>query len=358
MNSKVTVFTPVYNGISFLKETIESTLNQTYADFEYLIIDDCSTDDSASLIKSYNDPRINFVQNEKNIGVAKTFNKGLSIINSKYVIRIDQDDVNFSNRVESQINFLELNEHIDITCTWEQSIDHNGNKIRNWKRKISNYGEFLGPVLLGICPIWHPSIAFKKQSMIDAGGFDPLYTRAEDFEVTARMAIKRLNAAIVPEFLVFQREHNQRQSIEYNSIQEEVKNKIHLESLNYFLKDDLMEDFASFIRIEKNLKNKPNKNNLVQYSKLLHRLFEEVSKKQNLSSDEKQSLINTFSKRLGYGIILCHRFSFLPKLVFHLIFKILSPLSNPYFRSKISFAYNYIKSFRLFKKKMTGASNK
>ena len=234
MSSKVTILTTVYNGSPFLSEAIESVLNQTYEDFKYLIIDDCSTDDSLSIIKSYDDKRIRLVKNEKNLGVAKTFNKGLSIIDSKYVVRLDQDDVNKKNRVEEQIKFLDSNPTIDIVSSWEQTIDHNGNKIRAWKSYIKNYGDFIGPVLLGICPIWHPSIAFKKKSIIDIGGFNANYTRAEDFEVTARMALNRLNAAFVPKFLLLQREHNKRQSIEYGSIQEDIKNKIHLEFTDNF----------------------------------------------------------------------------------------------------------------------------
>ena len=107
MNSKVTVFTPVYNGISFLKETIESTLNQTYEDFEYLIIDDCSTDDSASLIKSYNDSRINFVQNKMNLKTSyllaypiqnETMLKFKLLEKSTSAIIIPSSNIRFSNQ--------------------------------------------------------------------------------------------------------------------------------------------------------------------------------------------------------------------------------------------------------------------
>jgi len=354
---KVTIFTTVYNGLPFLSEAIESTLNQTYEDFEYLIIDDCSTDDSVQLIESYDDSRIRLVKNNKNLGTANTINKALSLINTKYAVRLDQDDISLTNRIDEQISFLEKNPNIDIVCSWEQTIDYNGDKIRDWIANIKNYGNFIGPVLLGICPIWHPSIAFKKQSIIDIGGFDASYTRAEDFEVTARMAIKRLNAAFVPKFLLLQREHDKRQSIEYGNIQEEVKNRIHLESLKFFIEDELIDDFASFIRIEKISSQKTDKSHLIKYSKMLNRLFDEVSKKQNLSNDEEKSLIRTFSKRLGYGIILCHRFSFMPKIIFHLIFKILSPLLNPDLRKKLSTIYNRAKSFRIIQKNMTGVSN-
>ena len=107
--TKVTVFTTVYNGLPFLKDAIESTLNQTYIDYEYLIIDDCSDDESVSVIESYDDSRIRLVKNDKNLGTAGTINKGLSIIDSKYIVRSDQDDVSLPNRIEEQIRYLENN---------------------------------------------------------------------------------------------------------------------------------------------------------------------------------------------------------------------------------------------------------
>ena len=135
MQSKVTVLTCVYNGLPYLKEAIDSTLNQSYQDFEYLIIDDASPDENViKLIESYNDSRIRLVRNKKNLGVSNTINKALSLITTKYVVRIDQDDINLPNRIEQQIDYLEKNPTIDIVCSWEKTIDSNGKKIRNWKR--------------------------------------------------------------------------------------------------------------------------------------------------------------------------------------------------------------------------------
>ena len=114
MQPKVTVLTCVYNGLPFLKEAIDSTLNQTYTDFEYLIIDDASPDENVlKLINSYDDPRICFVRNERNLGVSNTINKALSIIKTPYVVRVDQDDVNLPHRIEEQIAFFEKNPNID-----------------------------------------------------------------------------------------------------------------------------------------------------------------------------------------------------------------------------------------------------
>ena len=106
-NPQVTILTLVYNGMPFLKESIESILNQSYKNFEFLIIDDCSTDENVvKLIESYSDKRIRFIKNEINLGVSLTFNKALSITNTPYIIRADQDDISLPNRVNDQLKYL------------------------------------------------------------------------------------------------------------------------------------------------------------------------------------------------------------------------------------------------------------
>ena len=155
----VTVLTTVYNGLPHLKEAIESTLNQTYSNFKYLIIDDSSPDKNVvPFIKQYKDDRIRLIVNEKNLGVSKTFNKALEIIDTEFLIRLDQDDVSLPNRIEELMGFFQENKTLSVACSWEHTIDSDGNRIRDWTREISNYGDFISPILLGICPIWHPSI--------------------------------------------------------------------------------------------------------------------------------------------------------------------------------------------------------
>lgn len=347
---KVTVFTTVYNGLPFLKEAIDSTLNQTYKDFEYLIIDDCSTDESVKVIESYDDPRIRLVKNTKNLCTAKTINRGLSIIDSKYVVRLDQDDVSLPNRVEEQIRYLENNPEIDIVCSWEHTIDHDGNKLlRDWKAEINNYGEFLGPVLLGLCPIWHPSIAFRTDALVNAGGFNPYYYGAEDFEVTTRLALKRLNAAIVPKFLLLQRQHNKSRTVQLGSTMTDFTRRIHTEALNNFINGQLVDEFGYYLRIENYPRGKRNnKFQLINFNKMLYELFDAVEKKQNLTNEEMKGIKKVFMKRLGLGLFYCHKFKFFPNLFFNILFFILSPLMHRGLRRILSKAYNFFHSSRLF----------
>jgi len=352
MQSRVTVLTCVYNGLPYLKEAIDSTLNQSYQDFEYLIIDDASPDENViKLIESYNDSRIRLVRNKKNLGVSNTINKALSLITTKYVVRIDQDDINLPNRIEQQIDYLEKNPTIDIVCSWEKTIDSSGKKIRNWKRTLDNYGSFLGYVLIGICPIWHPSIAFKTKVIIEAGGFDESYLRAEDFEVTTRLALQRYNAAIVPEFHLLQRQHNSSQSSEFKNIQASVTQTIHFEAMSKFSSHADIKLLADFLRLELAEKNiKITKTLLTKIYLVMTDLLNNISIKQNLSENELSSLQKIIYRRVGFGVKFAPIITRLPSFLFYLVFYILSPLQLRNFRMWLSKTFHSLLKVRyLFK---------
>lgn len=115
---QVSVIMPVYNTEeNYLREAIESILKQTFTDFEFIIIDDCSTNNAEEVISSYNDERIIYVKNEENLGVSASANKGLNLTKGKYVARIDSDDVAVENRLEVQYKFLEKNPQYKLCAT-------------------------------------------------------------------------------------------------------------------------------------------------------------------------------------------------------------------------------------------------
>ena len=103
----VTVLMSVYNGEKFLKEAMDSILTQTFTDFEFLIINDGSTDNSVKIIESYNDSRIRLINNEKNLKLIASLNKGISLARGKYIARMDCDDISSPMRLEKEVDFLE-----------------------------------------------------------------------------------------------------------------------------------------------------------------------------------------------------------------------------------------------------------
>ncbi|TNE70794.1 glycosyltransferase family 2 protein, partial [bacterium] len=112
----ITCLMSVYNGEEFLREAMDSILDQTYTNFEFLIINDGSTDDTVPIIESYDDPRIRLIHNEVNIGLTKSLNKGIGLAKGEYIARMDADDISLPERFERQIEVL-LNSKIDICGT-------------------------------------------------------------------------------------------------------------------------------------------------------------------------------------------------------------------------------------------------
>jgi len=111
---KISVIMSVYNGEKYLREAIESILNQTFRDFEFIIINDGSTDKTSEILSSYNDPRIVIINNKRNIGLTKSLNKGLKMVKGEYIARQDADDVSLPERLERMVNFLDMNRDVGL----------------------------------------------------------------------------------------------------------------------------------------------------------------------------------------------------------------------------------------------------
>ena len=122
---KVTVLMPVYNGEKYLNQAIDSILTQTFSDFEFLIIEDGSTDQSAEIIKSYSDSRIKLVCNDKNLKLAATLDKGLELSRGEYVARMDCDDISLRERLERQVEYLNSNNDICLVGSGFKLISDN-----------------------------------------------------------------------------------------------------------------------------------------------------------------------------------------------------------------------------------------
>src|SRR5882672_2663017 len=126
---KVSVLLPVWNAERYLAGSIESVLDQTFADFELLIVDDASTDGSRALIERYRDRRIRLVENEKNLGVTRSLNLGLERARGRYVARADADDLCAPERLERQVAFLDAHPEVALVASCARWIDEHGAEI-------------------------------------------------------------------------------------------------------------------------------------------------------------------------------------------------------------------------------------
>lgn len=145
-NLKVSIITPIYNCEKFLPKTIECVINQTYTDWEMLLVDDCSPDNSAEIIKKYakDDNRIKYFKLDKNSGAAIARNKALEESNGRFIAYLDADDLWKPEKLEKQVEFM-LKNNYPFTCTDYEKIDESGkslNKIVKIPKKV-NYNLFL-----------------------------------------------------------------------------------------------------------------------------------------------------------------------------------------------------------------------
>ncbi len=161
----VTVIMPVYNTAIYLPQAIESILNQTFSDFELLIIDDASTDQSVDIIRQYKDSRIHYIRNSENQGISETRNRGIDLARSEYIALMDSDDIAPSARLEKEVAFMNENRDIDVVGGHLLEIDHNG-KDRNKKWTVSLNPDYIKAYLLLGNTVANGSAMFRK-SFVD-----------------------------------------------------------------------------------------------------------------------------------------------------------------------------------------------
>ena len=188
----VTVFTPNYNKAKFLPETIESILNQTYENFEYIIIDDCSTDESWEIIQDYasKDERIKAYRNEQNLKIVKTRNRGfeLSSNKAKYYAINDSDDVSYPERLTKQIVFLEQNPEYGMVGSDTTVINEESEEIGY--RKYPSSDEEIRKVITRLNPIAQSSVLIRKSIINDLGPYDEKWNVCQDYDYWLRIGIE------------------------------------------------------------------------------------------------------------------------------------------------------------------------
>lgn len=201
--ARITVVMPVYNGQKYLRPAIESILNQTFGDFELLVIDDGSTDDSREICRSYGDARIRLQENKENLGLVRTLNKGLDLAGGEYIARMDCDDISFPERFARQVAFMEEHPEIGICGTWYEKISDR----RPVLMRFPTEHETLRFFMLFDNPFLH-STMFIRRAVLESRRlrFDPDYSHAEDYEFWARCA-EYTRVANIPEVLLRYRFH-------------------------------------------------------------------------------------------------------------------------------------------------------
>ncbi len=185
--SKISVVMSVFNGEKYLGEAVDSILNQTFKDFEFIVINDGSTDGTREILESYNDSRIVLIHQE-NIGLTKSLNKGIALAKGEYIARQDADDISMPERLEKQIEFLENHKNIVLLGTAIKCIDINGVHLKTVKYP-HDYTSIRKAINRFNC-FYHGSVIFKRHCFLELGGYREFFIKSQDYDLWLRFVEK------------------------------------------------------------------------------------------------------------------------------------------------------------------------
>ncbi|WP_029905233.1 glycosyltransferase [Prevotella sp. 10(H)] len=226
---KVSVLMPVYNAGKYLSRAIDSIIHQTFKDWELILINDGSTDDSEEIITRYEEARIYYVKNETNLGLIKTLNKGIALCGGEYIARMDADDISHPERLKKQVDFLDKHPDYLMCGTNAAVIDNSGKKTGRIRNLTKN--DFLQICLLFTPSFVHPSMMIRAD-VLRQNPYEVAYKHVEDYELWCRIAKQGKIANLKDELLEY-RWHDTNVSVLNNEVQDKLKDKIISDELRH-----------------------------------------------------------------------------------------------------------------------------
>lgn len=201
---RVSILLAVHNGETHLAAAVDSILTQQFSDLELIVINDCSTDSSPEILAGYSDPRLRVINNETNLGLASSLNRGWDAAQGEYIGRMDADDISYPARIARQVDFLDKHPDITVCGTWARTIGYRGGMIL----RFPEAHEHIRARFIFINAVSHPSVLIRAADLADEG---PVYEdgrqRVEDYELWVRLSRKyRLHN--LPEVLLDYRMYN------------------------------------------------------------------------------------------------------------------------------------------------------
>jgi hypothetical protein len=207
MMPRVTVLMAVHNGEPYVRDAVRSVLGQTLDDFEFVIVDDASTDGTVDTIESFGDARIRMMRNERNLGQVPSLNIGLREARGEIVARIDADDVARPVRLERQLAVLDADRRVGLVGSWLTLIDERDRHVGALRKTLADYVDFVFHTLIMRVWVSHPAAMYRREPVIALGGYDEATGPSEDKDLWRKLALERWDARIVPQELVIYRLH-------------------------------------------------------------------------------------------------------------------------------------------------------
>jgi len=197
---KISVVMSAYNSDIHIDKAIESILAQDFSDFEFIIIDDNSSDATFRILSDYKkkDDRIHIIKNESNMGLAASLNKGIKIAKGQYIARQDADDISMRNRISRQLEFLEQNKDISMTGTFYEILGENGKLL--YKIRLPCLDAEIKEYLKSVNCFCHGSVMFRRSALEKIGFYPEQYRCSQDYALWLKMS-KDYKLANMPEFL-------------------------------------------------------------------------------------------------------------------------------------------------------------
>lgn len=307
----VSVVTSVYNGEMYLSESIESILQQSYSDFEFIIIDDGSNDRTPEILNSYTtDSRIIILTNPKKLGLSKSFNIGIKNSSGEYIARHDADDISMKNRLTVQKTYLDQHQDVSILASSNIYINQLGEiisvanrgadaNINHWRLFFSN-------------PIIHSSTMYRKSQILSLGGYDENLTHSEDYDLWCRAA-KKFSIIQLPDILVKFRKHKNSFTHSNRSIASQSSISISQKHISNYLKREVSLNTVKIIRLKSD--KTPNLKGLLTAMNVINELTATFMKneKPNLMDSRKIYKLNS---KLILKIISLSNINKLNKIIF------------------------------------------
>ena len=237
---KISVLVPTYNSAPYLKETIQSVLNQTFNDFELILLNDASTDNSEEIILSFNDSRIRYYKNDTNLGISPSRNKLMDLAQGEYLAILDNDDICMPQRLEIQAQYLDTHSDVSI-CGTRFELFTSNHQMPLYKKLFINLGWiWCHPY----CPtiqdaikgdvFMHPTAMYRKKDFIQHNiRYQAEYTPAEDYDIAKQALFKNLKIINLPQILLKYNLHGNNFSIKRKQQLKEADKKIKREIADF-----------------------------------------------------------------------------------------------------------------------------
>lgn len=322
---RVTVLMPVHNGEPYLAAALASILGQTFADFEFLVVDDGSTDGSRDVVRACRDPRIRLVENFSNMGVANSLNRGLALARGEYVARMDSDDESMPDRFEKQLRFLGAHPGVGVLGAGGVLVDGMGKTLTEFHYPEEH--EVIRWSLHFFNPFSHPSVMMRRAVVLEAKGYlsgnpaPPGCRVPEDYELWWRLGdVTRL--ANLPDRLIRLRKHGGNIMSRYTGEYLAEAARINRERLALRLAEPVPHEMAEMLLTRKY--DPPERAGAA--ARLIVTLFEIFGKTESLTAAARERIRRDVCERLA-AILIRGRNAFRVPGVFALLAK-----TDPFFR--------------------------